>query len=165
MPFGANFPLIGLFFCAIPTTSAIAILREQLFDIDLIIRRTLIYGLLTASLAVVYVASVLLLRTLFRTMTGDQPELVTVISTLLIAALFVPLRRLVQNAIDRRYFRRKYDAAKTLDAFSAAVRDEVDLNKLSDELLLVVHKTMQPTQVSLWLRKASQTTPAQEQRQ
>ena len=122
-----------------------------------------LFKLVDTTRSVVYVASVLLLRTLFRTMTGDQPEQVTVISTLLIAALFVPLRGRVQNAIDRRYFRRKYDAAKTLDAFSAAVRDEVDLDKLSEELLVVVHKTMQPTQVSLWLRKSSQTTPTQEQ--
>ena len=134
---------------------SLAILRYRLWDIDVIIRRTLVYAVLTAVLAVAYLGSVLVLQTAFGTLTGQsQSALVTVLSTLLIAALFVPLRRRVQAAIDQRFFRRKYDAARTLAAFGAALRDEVELGALTDSLLGVVDETMQPASVGLWLAPA-----------
>jgi hypothetical protein len=138
---------------AFPLALAIAILHYRLFDIDIIIRRTLIYSVLTASLAFVYFGSVVSLQQLLRALTGQQQsEIVTVTSTLGIAALFVPLRRGVQDIIDRRFYRRKYDAAKVLAAFSATARDEVGLKTLTDSFLAVVEETMQPAHVSLWLR-------------
>lgn len=132
----------------------LAILLSQLWDIDLIIRRTLVYGVLTALLALVYFGSVLGLQSLFTALTGAaRSELVTVLSTLVIAALFVPLRRRLQAAIDRRFYRGKYDAARTLAQFSASLRDEVDLKQLTDGLVSVVHGTMQPESVDLWLKQ------------
>lgn len=139
-------------FTPLPITVAIAILRYRLFDIDLIIRRTLIYSVLTAVLALVYFTSVIVLQQLFRFVTGQSSDLAIILSTLGIAALFNRLRWGVQNAIDRRFYRRKYDAAQVLATFSAALRDEVELDRLTNKLLNVVGETMQPENISLWLR-------------
>jgi hypothetical protein len=126
-------------------------------DIDIIINRTLVYGVLTAALALVYFGSVVLLQTLFRLLTGEgQSQLVTVFSTLAIAALFTPLRRRIQAVIDRRFYRRKYNAVQTLAAFGVAARDEVDLNQLTGRLLQAVDETMQPAHLSVWLRPSGQ---------
>jgi hypothetical protein len=132
----------------------IAILKYRLYDIDRIINRTLVYGSLTAMLAAIYFGSVTATQAIVRVLTGQeqQPQLVVVVSTLVIAALFNPLRRRIQSFIDRRFYRRKYDAATTLQAFSAKLRDETDLDALSDDLVGVVRETMQPAHVSLWLR-------------
>ncbi len=138
----------------VPLTLAFSIFRYRLWDIDLLIRRTLIYSALTGALALAYFSSVIALQGLFRALTGQgQSPLVTVLSTLAIAALFAPLRRRVQDAIDRRFYRKKYDAAKTLAAFAATCRDETDLDKLTASLINVVQETMQPAHLSLWLRK------------
>jgi hypothetical protein len=137
----------------LPVAVGIAILRYHLFDIDLIINRTLVYVLLTAVLAGVYLASIVVLQLLFRALTGGESQLVVVASTLAIAALFNPLRHRIQGFIDHRFYRRKYDAAKTLEAFSTTLRDETNLGTLSDELVGVVRETMQPAHVSLWLRQ------------
>jgi hypothetical protein len=144
--------LLGI--AAMPVAVGIAILRYRLYNIDLIINRTLVYGSLTAMLAAVYFGGVAATEALFRVLTGQerQPQLAIVISTLVIAALFNPLRRRIQGLIDRRFYRSKYDARKTLEAFSAKLRGETDLDALSDELVLVVRQTMQPEHVSLWLR-------------
>ena len=139
---------------AIPISMAIAILRYRLYDIDIIINRTLVYGSLTLLLALVYFGGVTATQAIFRTLSGQeqQPQLAIVVSTLVIAALFNPLRRRIQAFIDRRFYRKKYDAAKTLEAFSARLRDETDLQALNGELTRVVRETMQPAHVSLWLR-------------
>jgi hypothetical protein len=142
----------------IPLTLGIAILRYRLWDIDILINRTLVYGALTALLALVYFGLVVALQALFKGVTGrvGASPLVIVSSTLVIAALFQPLRHRIQKIIDRRFYRRKYDAARTLAAFSATLRNEVDLSQLSEQLVAVVHETMQPASVSLWLRTSSQ---------
>ena len=137
-----------------PIAIGVAILRYRLYNIDVLINRTLVYGSLTALLAAVYFGGVTATQAVVRVLTGQeqQPQLVVVVSTLVIAALFNPLRRRIQSFIDRRFYRRKYDATKMLDAFSAKLRDETDLEALSDELVGVVRGTMQPSHVSLWLR-------------
>jgi hypothetical protein len=144
--------LARLGFMAIPIAAGIAIFKYRLYDIDVIINRTLVYGALTAALALVYIVSVVLLRQLLAPLTGSS-EVAIVASTLAIAALFTPLRRRIQNLIDKRFYRRKYDAAKVLAAFGATGRDETDLDALTDELLRVVDETMQPEFVGLWLRE------------
>ena len=127
-------------------------LRYRLYDIDRIINRTLVYGLLTASLALLYVVGVIALQYIFGVFAEGSSQLAVVASTLLIAALFNPLRHRIQNTIDRRFYRKKYDARETLEAFSARLRDETDLEKLNAELLSVVVTTMQPEHASLWLK-------------
>jgi hypothetical protein len=131
----------------------IAILRYRLYDIDLIINRTLVYGSLTATLVLFYFGSVVGLQYILRTLTGQESQLAIVVSTLAIAALFNPLHRRIQASIDRLFYRRKYDAAKTLEEFSAKLRDETDLEALNSDLLRVVQNTMQPEHITLWLRK------------
>jgi hypothetical protein len=143
--------LMDVFVLLIPLSIGVAVLRSRLFDIDLIINRTLVYGSLTAMLVGVYVASIVVLQALLRALTGQESQLAIVASTLAVAALFYPLRRRIQSFIDRRFYRSKYDAAKTLEAFSAKLRDETDLDALSDDLVGVVRETMQPAHVSLWL--------------
>jgi hypothetical protein len=137
---------------SIPIATGIAILRYRLYDIDRIINRTLVYGSLTVTLVALYFGGIVVLQRIFVTLTGQQSTLAVVASTLLIAALFTPLRRRIQGFIDRRFYRRKYDARKTLEAFSAQLREETDLNALSEDLVGVVRETMQPAHVSLWLR-------------
>src|ERR671917_2504620 len=136
----------------LPIAAGIAILRYRLYDIDFLINRTLVYSALTAALALVYVGSIVLLQGLFRTLTGETSQLAVVASTLAIAALFVPLRRRVQVFIDRRFYRRKYDVAKTLQAFNMRLRNDVDLDNVADDLVEVIKETMQPAHVTLWLR-------------
>ena len=145
--------LIPLVMLLIPLSVFVAIFRSGLFDIDLIINRALVYGTLTASLALVYLGAVAGLQRLVSPLAGEGNQLVIVASTLLIAALFNPLRRRIQHAIDRRFFRRRYDASKTLEAFSAKLRNETNLDSLSDELVGVVRETVQPEHASLWLRR------------
>jgi hypothetical protein len=143
-----------LFLLFLLVSIVIAVLRYRLYDIDVLINRTLVYGALTVILATVYFGGVTATEAIFRTLTGQeqQPQLAIVASTLVIAALFNPLRRRIQAFIDRRFYRRKYDARKTLEAFSAKLRDETDLDALREDLVEVVRETMQPAHVSLWLR-------------
>jgi hypothetical protein len=149
-----GFALNIAFIPAIPIAIGIAILRYRLYDIDILINRTLVYGSLTLMLALVYFGGVTATQVVFTALTGqeEQPQLTIVVSTLVIAALFTPLRRRIQSFIDRRFYRSKYDARKTLEAFSAQLRDETDLNALREDLVGVVRETMQPAHVSLWLR-------------
>ena len=143
-----------LSFAGVPVAIALAVLKYRLYEIDIIINRTLVYGSLTLMLALLYFGGVTATQALFTVLTGqeEQPQLAIVISTLVIAALFTPLRRRIQSFIDRRFYRSKYDARKTLEAFSAQLRDETDLDALSSDLVGVVRETMQPAHVSLWLR-------------
>jgi hypothetical protein len=136
----------------VPICTYIAILKYRLYEIDLILNRTLVYGSLTAMLVALYLVCIVVLQRLFVLLTGEQSTLAVVASTLLIAALFNPLRRRIQSFIDRRFYRRKYDARKTLEAFSVKLRNETDLQALNEDLVGVVRETMQPAYVSLWLR-------------
>ena len=142
--------LLGL--GTIPAATGVAILKYRLYDIDILINRTLVYGSLTVALVALYFGGIVVLQRVFVFLTGQQSTLAVVASTLVIAALFNPLRRRIQSFIDRRFYRSKYDARKTLEAFSARLRDETDLQALNNDLVGVVRETMQPAHVTLWLR-------------
>jgi hypothetical protein len=142
----------GLSVIALPAAIGIAILKYRLYEIDVLVNRTLVYGSLTVTLIALYFGGIVVLQRFFVLLTGQQSTLAVVASTLLIAALFTPLRRRLQSFIDRRFYRSKYDARKTLEAFSAKLRDETNLDALRDDLVGVVRETMQPAHVSLWLR-------------
>jgi hypothetical protein len=146
------FNVVLISFAGIPTAIGIALLKYRLYDIDVVINRTLVYGALTVTLALVYFGSIALLQGTFIALTGQRSQLAVVASTLVIAVLFNPLRRRTQRFIDRRFYRRRYDAARTLEAYAARLRDETDLEQLSETLVSVVQKTVQPEHVSLWLR-------------
>jgi hypothetical protein len=151
--------LFGMLFFTItysfpPVAIGVAVLRHRLWDIDIIIHRTLVYSILTVSLTVLFFGSVALLQSLFTTVIGHQSPAAIVLSTLAIAMLFTPLRRGIQERIDRRFYRHKYDAEQVLADFGTTLRDEADLDSLTNSILGVVGETMQPTQVSLWLCKA-----------
>ncbi len=153
---GIFVPVTALYVCMmlIPLSIGMAILRSRLWEIDVLINRTLVYGALTVTLAVVYIGSVVALQQVVQALTGQQQsQLAIVASTLAIAVLFNPLRRRIQAFIDRRFYRRKYDAAQVLAAFSVVARDEVDLDRLTAELVTVVEETLQPEHVSIWLRE------------
>jgi hypothetical protein len=143
----------------IPISMGIAILRYRLYEIDLIINRTLVYGLLTATLALFYLGSVTALQSLFSLLTGQGNTLAIVSSTLAIAALFNPLRRRIQGFIDQRFYRRTYDARKILELFGSRLREQTDLEKLCEDLGEVVDETMQPSHISLWLSFPSSSPP------
>lgn len=149
----------GAVFASVPVVVGIAVLKYRLYDVDLVINRTLVYVTLTVLLAAVYFGGVASLQFLFRALTGqqEQSQLVVVVSTLAIAALFSPLRRRVQALIDRSFYRRKYDARMTLEAFSARLRDEPDVNRLGEGLVAVARETVQPERASLWLRPTAGT--------
>jgi hypothetical protein len=140
-------------FYGFPVSIAVAVLKYRLYEIDLIIRRTLVYGALTVGLALVYWGSVVLLQQLLRPLTQGS-DLAIVGSTLAVAALFQPARQGIQRLVDQRFYRRKYDAVRTLESFSARLREQVELDSLSAELVRVVRQTMEPTTASLWLRPA-----------
>jgi hypothetical protein len=138
-----------------PLAIGVAVLRYRLYDIDRLINRTLVYGLLTALLVTVYAGAVLMLGQLFGGLGDEPPSWAVAGATLAVAALFRPAQRRIQAVVDRRFNRRKYDAARTVEAFAVRLRNELDLDTLSDELVDVVDQTMQPTQSSLWLRPTS----------
>jgi hypothetical protein len=155
--------VVGVLWCALPTAFAISILRERLFDIDILINRSLVYGALSLVLVLTYFGGVVVLQSVFTTLTGQQrSQLATVLSTLAIAGLFNPLRQRLQRYVDRRFFRRKYDAARTLADFGATLRDDIDLDVLANRLEAVVHDTMQPEHARLWLFPDTQATALQE---
>ena len=154
--------LLLISYAGIPVAIGFAVLKYRLYDIDIIINRTLVYGSLTLMLALVYSGGVVGTQAVFRALTGQeqQPQLAVVGSTLAIATLFTPLRRRIQTIIDRRFYRRKYDAARIMAAYGIRLRDEVDLGTLSDDLLEVIRETMQPAHAGLWLRSPDATPPA-----
>jgi hypothetical protein len=155
-----GFVLVIAGLIGVPIAVGVAVMHYRLYDIDVVINRTLVYGSLTALLAAGYFGSILLLHGIgslvfqapFRALIGQESQLANVAVTLAMAALFNPLRRRIQSFIDRSFYRSKYDARKTLEAFSAKLRNETDLDALSDDLVGVVRETMQPAHVSLWLR-------------
>ena len=159
--------IISVALLGLPVFTGIAIVKHRLYDIDVVINFTLVYAILSATLAAVYFGGIVLLQRVFTGLTGQEklPQFAIVASTLVIAALFNPLRRRIQSFIDRRFYRRKYDARQTLETFSAKLRDETDLGTLSDDLVGVIRETMQPENVSLWLRPeaASEGQPADQQ--
>jgi hypothetical protein len=160
----ASMLLMDLFVLAIPVSIGVAVLKYRLFDIDRLINRTLVYGLLTAILGLGYIGAVLILS---QVLGQDRSNLAVAGATLAVAALFQPARRRIQQAVDRRFNRGKYNVAQTIEAFNARLRNEVDLDKLATELLAVVDQTMEPTRVSLWLRPSapgSSGTPRSEAR-
>jgi hypothetical protein len=153
--FGIAAQTVGsLYTIIMPIAIGFAILRHKLYDIDIIIRRTLIYTVLTTILGVVYFGGIVLTQQVFRALTGQSSELAIVVSTLLIAALFAPLRRRVQDVIDRRLYRKKYDAEKVLADFQKNLRDEVDMETLKANLIGVLDDTMQPTKIALWVKES-----------
>jgi hypothetical protein len=150
----------------IPISIGVAVLRYHLFDIDIIINRTIVYATLTVLLAAFYEGTIVVLQHFFRVLTGQEPQIAVVASTLMIAAAFEPLRRRIQGLVDRSFYRRKYDAQKTLEAFGTRLREETDLDALRDDVVGVARRTMQPAHVSLWLRpdpEAEERSPALEQ--
>jgi hypothetical protein len=155
----------GLVIALIPTAAGIAILRYRLYDIDRLINRTLVYGLLTVLLAGVYVGLVLVLGQLFGGLSAEPPSWAVAGATLAVAALFQPARHRIQQAVDRRFNRAKYNAATTIEAYSVRLREEVDLDTLSTELLAVVDQTMEPTRISLWLRPSAPGSPSTPRRE
>ena len=160
-----NLVLIG--FAGVPTAIGFAVLKYRLYDIDIVINRALVYGSLTLMLALVYFGGVATIQAIFRALTGQeqQPQLAVVVSTLAIAALFGPLRRRMQNVIDRRFYRRRYDRARIMAAFGARLREEVELQTLSDDLLGVLQETVQPAHASLWLRSSDGGPPASKEQE
>jgi hypothetical protein len=152
LPDVVNGVWLSLVLIATSTAIGIAVLRYRLYDIDIVINRTLVYGSLTVTLVVLYFGGIVVLQRIFVVLTGERSTLAVVASTLLIAALFTPLRRRIQSFIDRRFYRRKYDARKTLEAFSTTLRDETNLDALNDYLVGVIRETVQPSHASLWLR-------------
>jgi hypothetical protein len=157
-PSGVVEALYGLVVALVPVAAGVAVLRYRLYDIDRLINRTLVYGALTALLGAVYAAAVLVLGQLFGGVGGNPPSWAVAGATLVVAALFQPARRRIQAVADRRFNRRKYDAARTVEAFSTRLRDQIDLDTLSTELLSVVDQTMEPTRVSLWLRPPTRSS-------
>jgi len=154
LPAALGIPVVLSWLVAVPAAIGVAMLRYRLYDIDRLINRTLVYGLLTALLGGTYAGLVLVLGQLL----GRSSSLAVAVATLTVAAAFQPARRRIQQAVDRRFNRRRYDAATTIEAFSARLREEIDLDSLSAELLAVVDQTMEPTTVSLWLRPSAERT-------